>query len=226
MSCTTVSEKDIKYIVDKLNDVIRKIHSMECAIDCLKTKTSCLCNTVDYLIDKSKGLANVVRATQSRWIITDSKPFTVNGGVNIINTWTPRTINNLEFKTNLTDPEKTLVMENITLNNNTIKFKEGIYIIKITSVFTNTGGTRLRLYNNSDNEVLTSSVSQYIAVSNTNIISTPISIEYRLSFSGVAKILEIQYHTTNTVLDIGLGVASGINNENEVYTIIDIEQIG
>ena len=215
-----ISSKDFMFLVNKVNDIIKKLRNMNKSVTDNRMEIFKNKDLIEYFIDKHAASEQLIKFQQTRWEIVDKKLMSVNGGTNIINEWTDRELNNLTLKSNF-DQE----IEYIKLNDNTISFREGLYIIKVKSVFTNTGGTRIRLYDNTTSTVLATSISQHILASNNNILSVPIELEHRLFFVGDDKNITLQYYTTNMIENMGLGMASGISGEDEIYTSITIEKL-
>lgn len=142
------------------------------------------------------------------WVIIDSKATATNGGTATAAAWTKRTLNTVDINGG-TD---------VTLATDQITIQAGDYILRARSPFFKVTGARIRLRNTTD--VSTDAESQNIwATSHANA-----ELSARLTLAS-AKVYEIQYYVLITQDTNDLGNALGVTGENEIYTIVEIQQL-
>lgn len=139
---------------------------------------------------------------------------TTEGGTNVVNTWTA-----LDINTEVTDASNicSVASSQFTLD-------AGTYDIFAVSMFYNTWGSIMRLYNTTDSSVTLQSQSAYAGGSGDQVM-----LFGRFTIAA-SKTFELQYLTEAEQTDFGLGVSMGARmsnyTDNEVFTKIELRRIG
>lgn len=137
--------------------------------------------------------------------LVGTKPFGENGGVAVVDTWTPRELTSLVYDDTLT----------VSLSSNQFTLSTGTYQINVSSAFTNTGNTRLRLYDVTNSIPLLYSFSKVITNENLQlqgrlIVTDPITVR-----------LEYRCSTNSSSGDLGQAVSTD-TDKLELYTQIQL----
>lgn len=141
--------------------------------------------------------------------IQDQKATGVNGGASIAMTWTPRTLNTLRSDAN------GLILD---LSSNTFTVASGAYQVKVISPFHSTTGTRLRLWDVTNNVLIGYSVSTYV-YNQTNVY---LYLDARIQ-PHKDNVYRLDYYCDTAKAD-GLGVATN-TGDIEIYTVLEVTRL-
>ncbi|CAB5194969.1 hypothetical protein UFOVP175_35 [uncultured Caudovirales phage] len=141
--------------------------------------------------------------------IQDQKATGVNGGASIATTWTPRTLNTLR-----SDPNGLI----LDLSSNTFTVASGAYQVKVISPFHSTTGTRLRLWDVTNNVLIGYSVSTYV-YNQTNVY---LYLDARIQ-PHKDNVYRLDYYCDTAKAD-GLGVATN-TGDIEIYTVLEVTRL-
>jgi hypothetical protein len=141
--------------------------------------------------------------------IQDQKATGVSGGASIATTWTPRTLNTLR-----SDPNSLI----LDLSSNTFKVASGAYQVKVISPFHSTTGTRLRLWDVTNDVLIGYSVSTYV-YNQTNVY---LYLDARIQ-PHKDNVYRLDYYCDTAKAD-GLGVATN-TGDIEIYTVLEVTRL-
>lgn len=141
--------------------------------------------------------------------IQDQKATGVSGGASIAMTWTPRTLNTLR-----SDPNGLI----LDLSSNTFTVASGAYQVKVISPFHSTTGTRLRLWDVTNNVLIGYSVSTYV-YNQTNVY---LYLDARIQ-PHKDNVYRLDYYCDTARAD-GLGVATN-TGDIEIYTVLEVTRL-
>jgi hypothetical protein len=154
-----------------------------------------------------------INSDNTEIIIMDQKTIGTNAGTFTQDKWQLRDINYINHNNN----------NFITLNNNnTFWLQPGGYHINISVPATNVNNHRIRLYNKSLEIPIKYGSTEK---SNKTYGSTTNSIINDKIISNGSCLYQIEHYCTFSKLNYGLGIASGIPGDNEIYTIIKVNTL-
>ena len=141
--------------------------------------------------------------------IQDQKATGVNGGASVATTWTPRTLNTIR-----SDPNGLI----LDLSSNTFMVASGAYQVKVIAPFHSTTGTRLRLWDVTNNVLIGYSVSTYV-YNQTNVY---LYLDARIQ-PHKDNVYRLDYYCDTAKVD-GLGVATN-TGDIEIYTVLEVTRL-
>ncbi len=142
-------------------------------------------------------------------IFNETQAAGTQGGTNVLNTWTKRTLNT------------TLLNEisGCSVSSSVVTLPAGKYLCRAFAPFVFTGTTKIRLRNTSDGTTTLVGSGTYSAAG----AGVYAAIDGYFSISAT-KNFEIQYYTGVVQATYGLGIASG--SDSEIFTTVVFQQIG
>jgi len=141
------------------------------------------------------------------WIFREVQPNATNGGTNVADAWTTRTLNNT-----LSD-----YGVDVKRTGNDIVMQQGRYHVHAESTFYRTDNTRLRLRNVTDNLTEEVSLSAYAHTGSTIVVA----LSGVVTVLSAEKTFRLEYFCSKSQRSDGLGVASG-SGDSEVFTTVRI----
>lgn len=106
-----------------------------------------------------------------------------------------------------------------SLSSNQITLAAGTYNVRAVAVFNITGATQIRLFNVTDNAVISQSEGIVNIVSGVSQDTAETTVQFTLT---AAKAIRVEYQVTNTVPNSGLGYPA--NWGVEVYASVSIQK--
>ena len=182
-------------------------------------------NGTDFLLTAGGAQhSSITQRLQNFIIIADQKAAGTKGGTFTSGAWRTRDLNTV-----IADPQNMVGAGIVTLASNQVTLGAGAWLIEASAPAIAVDGHKTRLFNVTDNAVITyGTTEQCTAVGTTDQVQTRSQLVVKLTLAA-AKVLQLQHVCITTGATSGFGEASdyglGANNGTEIYSIFRAQKL-